>query len=267
MKPVRLFIAHDGRPYIRRSMRHLRVRPCPRRPRHCLPPPIPPPAGRKPTSRSSCRAGARAGPHLRRTRRGQVVAAGAALPWRRLRRRRPGQRRAAWRSCWPAPARWWSRSTTRWRPTHPFPQPSRSATRRWMALQAAQPSWPARARRVFLAGEEAGGNLAAAVALMARDRAPPAAGRPDPAVADARPLRRHARRCARPRATPRSASGPTAGRSTCAARWTPTHPYAVPGASPRLAGLAPTLVLTGQDDPMRDEALAFADGCATPASR
>ena len=37
-----------------------------------------------------------------------------------------------------------------------------------------------------------------------------------------------------------------------------THPYAVPGASLRLAELAPTLVLVGEDDPMRDEALSFA---------
>ncbi|RYF68452.1 MAG: alpha/beta hydrolase, partial [Comamonadaceae bacterium] len=34
--------------------------------------------------------------------------------------------------------------------------------------------------------------------------------------------------------------------------------YAVPGASMRLAELAPTLVLVGPDDPMRDEALAYA---------
>ncbi len=36
------------------------------------------------------------------------------------------------------------------------------------------------------------------------------------------------------------------------------HPYAVPGLATRLVGLPPTLVLTGEDDPMRDEALAYA---------
>ena len=46
------------------------------------------------------------------------------------------------------------------------------------------------------------------------------------------------------------------------------HPYAVPGASLRLADLAPTLVLVGQDDAMRDEALSFARrACAMPALR
>src|SRR5690606_10865008 len=37
-----------------------------------------------------------------------------------------------------------------------------------------------------------------------------------------------------------------------------THPYAVPATSLRLAELAPTLVLVGEDDAMRDEALSFA---------
>jgi acetyl esterase/lipase len=36
------------------------------------------------------------------------------------------------------------------------------------------------------------------------------------------------------------------------------HPYAVPGKATRLAGLPPALVLTGADDPMRDEAMAYA---------
>jgi acetyl esterase/lipase len=36
------------------------------------------------------------------------------------------------------------------------------------------------------------------------------------------------------------------------------HPYAVPGRAHRLTGLAPALVLTGADDPMRDEALDYA---------
>jgi acetyl esterase/lipase len=36
------------------------------------------------------------------------------------------------------------------------------------------------------------------------------------------------------------------------------HPYAVPAFAQRLAGLPPTLVLAGEDDPMRDEAMAFA---------
>ncbi len=37
------------------------------------------------------------------------------------------------------------------------------------------------------------------------------------------------------------------------------HPYAVPCRAQRLAGLPPALILTGGDDPMRVEALAYAD--------
>jgi acetyl esterase len=40
------------------------------------------------------------------------------------------------------------------------------------------------------------------------------------------------------------------------------HPYAVPARAQRLAGLPPALVLAGQDDPMRDEALAYARAAA-----
>lgn len=110
---------------------------------------------------------------------------------------------------------------------------------------------------VFLAGEEAGGNLAAAVTVIARDRHhPPLAGQVlvspmlDPCVGT-QSLRE------------------AAGAST-QCKWSEgwrnylrcpqdsTHPYAVPGASTRLAGIAPTLVLTASDDPMRDEARTYA---------
>lgn len=111
---------------------------------------------------------------------------------------------------------------------------------------------------VFVAGEEAGGNLAAAVALMARDRhAPALAGQIllspmlDPCMATA---------------SLRSAdAGPvgctwTDGWNQYLARVdNAAHPYAAPGNALRLNSLPPTLLLTAQDDPLRDEALAYAD--------
>lgn len=108
-----------------------------------------------------------------------------------------------------------------------------------------------------VAGEEAGGNLAAAVALMARDgRHPPLAGQIllspmlDACVATA------------------SLRTVQAGPVGC--RWADgwhdylsrphdaLHPYAAPGRALRLAELPPTLLVTASDDPLRDETHAYA---------
>jgi len=112
--------------------------------------------------------------------------------------------------------------------------------------------------RVFLAGEEAGGNIAAAVAVMSRDRGhPPLTGQIllspmlDPCVGTA------------------SLRNAMANATSC--KWSEgwqqylrcpmdaEHPYAVPGISRRLADIPPTLVLSGPDDPLRDEARAYAE--------
>lgn len=141
-------------------------------------------------------------------------------------------------------------------PQHPFPN---AAEVGYQVLQ-----WVYRQRkrlggaepRFYLAGEEAGGNVAAAVSLMARDQShPPLAGQVllspmlDPCVGTA---------------SLRQATG-----SATACKWVEgwlsylrsprdaEHPYAVPANSLRLQGLPPTLVLVGPDDPMRDEALAY----------
>ncbi|MBG9389859.1 alpha/beta hydrolase [Caenimonas aquaedulcis] len=111
--------------------------------------------------------------------------------------------------------------------------------------------------RVHLAGDEAGGNLAAAVAMVARDRGhPPLAGQIlvapmlDPCVGTA--SLRETMACG------------------TACKWADgwqqylrkpndaEHPYAVPAHATRLAGLPPALVLSAADDPMRDEAVAYA---------
>jgi acetyl esterase/lipase len=142
-------------------------------------------------------------------------------------------------------------------PLEPFPEPIEVgyAALEWLFKQRVKLA--GKGARVYLAGEEAGGNIAAGVALVARDRGhPPLGGQIllspmlDP--------------CA---GTPslRKASG-----DEVQCRWAlgwqeyldrpmnATHPYAVPASSLRLAQLAPTLVLVGEDDAMRDEALSFA---------
>jgi len=142
-------------------------------------------------------------------------------------------------------------------PDHPFPQAAEAihASLAWAHKHRRRLAGPT--ARLFVAGEEAGGNLAAAAALMARDRHGPAlAGQVlfspmlDACVSTA------------------SLRGAQAGPVGC--RWADgwhaylpkasdaLHPYATPGASMRLEGLPPTLLITAQDDPLRDETKAFA---------
>lgn len=142
-------------------------------------------------------------------------------------------------------------------PLTPFPQPVDTGYDVLKWVHRNRTKLGGQGALVYLAGEEAGGNLAAAVALMARDQShPPLAGQIllspmlDPCVGSASQRRmtgdavdckwvegwRNFLRC------PRDAE----------------HPYAVPASAHRLAGLPPTLVLVGDTDPMRDEALAYA---------
>lgn len=142
-------------------------------------------------------------------------------------------------------------------PQHPFPQALRTIFGALVSLQSSRARWAGRMSRLFVAGEEAGGNLAASLALMARDRqAPKLDGQIllspmlDPCLAT------------------RSVRIADAGPAGC--RWadgwqrylgspqTAGHPYAAPSQSSRLSGLAPALVVTAEDDPMRDETLSYA---------
>lgn len=142
-------------------------------------------------------------------------------------------------------------------PLTPFPQPVDTGYEVLKWVHRNRTKLGGQGALVYLAGEEAGGNLAAAVALMARDQShPPLAGQIllspmlDPCVGTASQRQvtgdavdckwvegwRNFLRC------PRDAE----------------HPYAVPASAHRLAGLPPTLILVGDTDPMHDEALAYA---------
>ncbi|WP_298925553.1 alpha/beta hydrolase [uncultured Ramlibacter sp.] len=142
-------------------------------------------------------------------------------------------------------------------PAHPFPQAVEAAYAAMEWLYKQRNKLAGNGAALYVAGDEAGGNLAAAIALMARDRGhPPLAGQIlvapmlDPCTGTAS-LRE------------------AVGQDTCC-KWTDgwkqylrsprdaEHPYAVPARAQRLAGLAPALVLAGEDDPMRDEAMAYA---------
>jgi acetyl esterase/lipase len=137
-------------------------------------------------------------------------------------------------------------------PVAPFPAAVEDV---WAAL-----AWAAsRASRIILGGVEAGGNLAAATGLVARDRrfsalksqiliAP---------ILDPRLCSDSMRR-----ASVTAESGPRKW-FECLRSYLPViadrmHPYAAPACSRRLAGLAPALVVTIADDPLRDEGETYA---------
>ncbi|WP_280154113.1 alpha/beta hydrolase fold domain-containing protein [Piscinibacter sp. XHJ-5] len=137
-------------------------------------------------------------------------------------------------------------------PAHPFPQAVESA---YAVLAGMQPK--RRCGPLFVAGEEAGGNLAAALALMARDRGGPMlAGQillsPMLDVCVATASLRDAR------AGPVGCRWADGWRKYLPRASDATHPYATPGSAMRLAGLPRTLLLTSQDDPLRDETRAYA---------
>lgn len=141
---------------------------------------------------------------------------------------------------------------------HPFPEALEAMHRVLQRLSDQRARWAGKAAELFVAGEEAGGNLAAALALMARDRrGPPLAGQ----ILLSPMLDSSMATC--------SARDAEAGPVGClwADGWRlylgaperACHPYAVPAGASRLAGLPRALVITAQDDPMRDESLAYAD--------
>lgn len=142
-------------------------------------------------------------------------------------------------------------------PLTPFPQPVDTGygVLKWAYRNRARLG--GQGALLYLAGEEAGGNLAAAVGLMARDQAhPPLAGQIllspmlDPCVgtASVREATGDSTRCKWAEGWRNFLRGPRDAE----------HPYAVPAAASRLADLPPTLILVGDGDPMRDEALAYA---------
>lgn len=139
---------------------------------------------------------------------------------------------------------------------HPFPAAVEAghaalvwAGRRRTTLAAAGAS-------LWLAGEEAGGNLAAAVALMARDRQ-------EPALAGQILLSPMLDTCVATASLRSAHAGPVG------CRWADgwhaylsrpsdaLHPYAAPGRALRLGDLPATLLVTADDDPLHDETLAF----------
>jgi acetyl esterase len=140
---------------------------------------------------------------------------------------------------------------------HPFPQALEAIYPLLEGLWRDRGLWAGKTAKLFVAGEEAGGNLAAALAMVARDRRGP-------------PLDGQILLSPMLDAGMTTCSIRTAEAGPVGCKWADGwhdylgsadrafHPYAVPAGASRLSGLPPALVLTSEDDPMRDESLTYA---------
>ena len=141
-------------------------------------------------------------------------------------------------------------------PAHPFPQASEAMFAVLCALHHCCSEWASRRARLFVGGEEAGGNIAAALALMARDRQVPLAGQIlvspmlDPVMGSCSFRSADVGEVGCPWADGWSAYLGSPDKAA--------HPYAAPINATRLAGVAPALVITAEDDPLRDESETYA---------
>ncbi|MET0136028.1 MAG: alpha/beta hydrolase [Kibdelosporangium sp.] len=147
-------------------------------------------------------------------------------------------------------------------PEHPFPAPADDcyAALAWMANKATELGVDA--DRIGIAGESAGGGLAAGVALMARDRGGPALcfqylGVPeidDRLTTDSMTAYVDTPIWSRPKAELSWASylGSVVPGSA------DVSPYAAPARAADLSGLPPTVVTACQFDPLRDEDIEYA---------
>ena len=141
--------------------------------------------------------------------------------------------------------------------TYPTAAEDAYAATRWVVAQAA--ALGVDARRLAVCGDSAGGNLAAAVALMARDR-----GGPSLAL---QVLVYPVTDCdfTRPSYTD-NAEGYLLTAESMRFYWDQyvpsaadrAQPYVSPMRAVSLAGLAPALVITAEYDPLRDEGEAYA---------
>jgi len=156
----------------------------------------------------------------------------------------------------------------------PFPEAAEDAYAaiRWAHANASPHG--ADAQRMVILGEEAGGNLAAVAALMAKDRGGPRLAAQvlispmlDPTLTTRSMLN----------AAPESGARSVAGCTAAYRRYLPStsdrlHPYAAPAYCSRLAGVAPALIISVDGDPLRDEAENYgaaliASGVTTQVSR
>jgi acetyl esterase/lipase len=142
-------------------------------------------------------------------------------------------------------------------PQHPFPRALDTAFDVLTHIGRGSAAWAGKKAPLYVAGEEAGGNLAAALALMARDQQTPALSGQillspmvDPCLAT----------CSvrEAKAGPAGCQWADGWHQYLGSAAKAAHPYASPIGSSRLAGVAPALLVTAEDDLLRDETLNYA---------
>ena len=156
-------------------------------------------------------------------------------------------------------------------PEHPFPAPFDDCYVAFLYLAAHSAEFGVDAARIALAGDSAGGNLAAAVALAARDRKGPAvAGQAliYPALGTDFELPSHREQFDAPLMS--SAGTQYYWSAYLGGEPVATDPYAAPLLARDLAGLPPTFITTAYSDPVRDDGEVYGDrlaGAGVPAER
>jgi acetyl esterase/lipase len=143
-------------------------------------------------------------------------------------------------------------------PAAPFPKPLIASFKVLQSMNDCRAKWSNKKADIYVAGAEAGGNLAASLALMARDQQ-------TPRLAGQILISPLLDPCLATKSMREADVGPVG--CPIADGWhqylgTPDkacHPYAAPLGASRLAGLADALMVTAENDPLRDEAAAYAD--------
>ena len=144
-------------------------------------------------------------------------------------------------------------------PEHPFPAAADDAYATLLGVARLSSDWGIDVSRLAVGGDSAGGNLAAAAALMARDRGgPPLALQlliypVTDAGCDTPSYRENEEGYGLTRASMLWFWDQYAPRPEDRA-----NPYAAPLATADFSGLPPAIIITAEYDPLRDEAEAFA---------
>lgn len=143
-------------------------------------------------------------------------------------------------------------------PEHKFPMGLEDcyAATRWAAEEAA--SFGGDGSRLAVSGDSSGGNLAAAVCLVARDRG-------GPAIAYQALIYPVLDRDFKTKSYEENANGYLLTRRMMVSNWrdyldreeTASDPYAAPVQSKDVSGLPPAYVLTAEYDPLRDEGATY----------